>query len=104
MDQERLVLLKQFVEEEPKDPFNWYALALEEAKRDSMRATEIFEHLMTNHPDYLPAYYHAGSLHLSLGDTDKAKEILKTGFNLAKRMGEQKTAQELYTLLTEVID
>lgn len=102
MDQERLKLLKQFVEEEPQDPFNWYALALEETKMDSKGATELFEHLLTNHPDYLPAYYQAGILYLSLGNTDKAKEILQTGVDLAKRKGEQKTSQELNTLLSEV--
>ena len=104
MQQERLNLLEQFVKEEPEDPFNWYALALEETKRDSKRATELFEHLLTNHPDYLPAYYHAGNLHLFLGNTEKAKEILQTGVDLAKQKGEQKAMGELITLLDELVD
>lgn len=104
MDQERLRLLKQFVEEEPEDPFNWYALALEETKRDSKRAAELFEYLLTNHPDYLPAYYHAGNLHLFLGNTEKAKEILQKGVGLAKRKGDQKSMGELRILLDELTD
>ena len=104
MNQDRLKLLEQFVKEEPDDPFNWYALALEEAKSNQARSCELFEHVLEKHPDYLPTYYHAGDLYMSLGNTKRAKAILEKGLNLAKQKKEQKTMNELRTLLDELID
>ncbi len=104
MNQERLSLLKQFVEEDPNDPFNWYALGLEESKKDTFKALELFEYVMKNHPGYLPVYYHAANLYLSTGNGGRAKEILNEGITLAKKNGKQKTMQELNTLLNEVLD
>ena len=104
MDQERLILLKQFVEEEPEDPFNWYALALEETKQNPKKATELFEYVLKKHPEYLPVYYHAGNLYLSLGNEERAKDILLLGVNLAKLNGEQKAMGELITLLDDLVD
>lgn len=104
MDQERLKLLEQFVKEEPEDPFNWYALALEVSKLNPSRAVELFGYVLEKHPEYLPTYYHAGNLFLSIGDLEKAKEILQAGINLASQKGEQKSLSELRTLLDELID
>lgn len=104
MHQERLNLLEQFVKEEPEDPFNWYALALEQTKLNPLLALETFEYVLKNHSEYLPAYYHTGNLYLSYGNQERAKEILKVGADLAKRQGEQKAMQELNTLLDELID
>ena len=104
MDLERLKLLEQYVKEEPEDPFNWYALALEETKRNSQRAIELFEHILINHPKYLPAYYHAANLYLSIGNHERAKSVLQLGVDLARQKGEQKTMGELRTLLNELAD
>jgi len=104
MNQERLSLLKQFVADEPNDPFNWYALGLEESKKDEGKALELFEYVLKNHPDYLPVYYHAASLYLTVGNDARAQEILSEGILLAKRKGEQKTMQELSTLFNQTLD
>ena len=104
MDQERLKLLEQYVKEEPEDPFNWYALALEVTKLNSSRGMELFEYVLKNHPDYLPSYYHAGNLYLSKGKPDRAKEILQSGIELAKQKGEQKSLGELRSLLDDLMD
>ena len=103
MDAVRLKLLEQYVKEEPEDPFNWYALALEESKKNSDKAIELFEYVLKNHPEYLPAYYHAGNLYLAVGDTDRAKTILQKGVDLAKLTGEQKAMRELKALLDDLI-
>ena len=103
MDQERLRILKQFVEEEPEDPFNWYALALEETKQNPKRAVELFEYVLEKHSEYLPVYYQAGDLYLSLGNEERAKEILLLGVNLARLKGEQKAMSEIRTLLDELL-
>ena len=104
MDQERLKLLEQFVKEEPEDPFNWYALALEVSKLNPSRASELFEYVLEKHPEYLPSYYHAGNLYLSQGNQERARDVLQIGVNLARQKGEQKTMGELRTLLDELMD
>ena len=103
MDAARIKLLEQYVKEEPEDPFNWYALALEESKRNPDKALELFEYVLKNHSEYLPAYYHAGNLYLSEGKIDSATTILQKGIDLAKRTGEQKAMRELEALLDDLI-
>ena len=39
---DRLKLLEQFATDEPKDPFNWYALALETQEKQPEKALEYF--------------------------------------------------------------
>ena len=104
MEQERIKLLEQFAQDEPDDPFNWYALALEVGKGNSTRALEIFEFVLRTHPNYLATYYQAGNLCLSMGNLERAKEILQAGVILANQKGEHKSMNELTTLLNEFID
>ena len=50
----RLEQLRQFAAEEPHDPFNHYALALEYLKTNPREAENLFEQLLQQHPEYLP--------------------------------------------------
>ena len=96
--------LKQFVEEEPNDPFNWYALALEYLKSDRAQALNIFTQLIARHPDYLPSYYQAGVLYSEQNQPEDAKTIFKKGIAIAKAQQEAKTAMELQQALQALID
>ncbi len=95
MKNERLASLMSFFEEEPHDPFNIYALALEYLKSDQREAARYFEKLLDEHPAYLPTYYHAGELFIQLEMLDKAGEIYQRGIALALNQNNQKTYQEL---------
>lgn len=95
--------LHQFYTEDPNDPFNLYALALEYQKTDAIKAKELFYQLMKEHENYLPSYYHFGNLLIALEQTDEAAEILQKGIDLAKQKNEMKAMRELRTLLDEVI-
>ena len=64
MNTERLTQLLKFLEEDPHDAFNWYAVATEYRATDPDRALVYFEKLLTEHPDYVPTYYHAAQLYL----------------------------------------
>lgn len=97
----RLALLRQYVKEEPNDPFNWYALAMEEQKNDTEKAAEIYEHVLNTFPDYIPAYYHSGLLHLGLGNHDKALQILKVGLVKCDEQKNIKTRKEIQALIEE---
>ena len=91
----RLEILRQFVEEEPQDAFNHYALATELLKTDKNESKEIFEYLIQHHADYLPTYYHLGALYVELGENDAAEQTYLQGIELAKNLKNEKTLKEL---------
>ncbi|NVJ85522.1 MAG: tetratricopeptide repeat protein [Algoriphagus sp.] len=91
----RLKLLEQFAQEEPKEPFNWYALALETQESQPEKASGYFEKLLADFSDYLPTYYPAAHFFSALNDLEKAKNIFEKGIELARSQSERKTLQEL---------
>ncbi len=91
----RLEVLKQFVTEEPEDPFNHYGLATELLKFNKIESREIFEYLLKTHADYLPTYYHLGALYVELGEYSLAKKTYIEGIALAQKIGNEKTLKEL---------
>ena len=82
------------MKEEPNDPFNAYALALEYLKHDAKKSYELFENLLITHPNYLPTYYPFAQL-LSERQDPRAEFIYKQGIDTAKRLGDSKTFREL---------
>jgi tetratricopeptide (TPR) repeat protein len=92
---ERVNLLREFILEEPENPFNRYALALEIKEIDPHEAAEIFTFLLLNHPGYLPVYFPSAHFFFELGQIEKAKEIFEQGIALAQDRKEQKTLHEL---------
>ena len=78
MSTDRIKQLEKFYEEDPRDPFNSYALALEYLHSDPSRSRSLFETLLQNHKDYLPTYYHAARLYQDLGEKEKAIRTIFT--------------------------
>lgn len=103
MNSDRLKQLKAHLEEDPQDPFNHYALALEYRDAEPQLALQHFEHVLANHPDYLPAYYHACVLFRALDLRAKGLEVLQAGIALATRTGQLKTSNELLSLLEDFL-
>ena len=97
----RLEQLQQFVDDDPNDPFNLYALALEYTKSDARKAEDLFGKLLLEHTNYLPTYYQAANLFESIGKHDLAIATLQKGIILAKSLNEMKTLRELQTMLDE---
>jgi Tfp pilus assembly protein PilF len=95
MNHERIQQLLQFVQEEPSEPFNVYALAQEYLATNPGQAQHYFEKLLTEHPMYLPTYYHAAQLYADLGHRDRAAELYDFGLQLARQQGNEKTFEEL---------
>jgi tetratricopeptide (TPR) repeat protein len=91
----RLEILRQFVAEEPQDPFNHYALATELLKFNKTESRQIFEYLLKNHADYLATYYHLGALYVELGEHELAEKTYVSGIELARKIGNEKTLKEL---------
>ena len=84
-----------FYEEDPNDPFNIYALALEYQKSDSSQAEVYFDILLSQHPDYLATYYNAAAFFAALEKNEKAEIIYQKGIDLALNINNSKTHQEL---------
>ena len=95
MENALLTNLLKFYEEDPEDPFNSYALALEYLKHDPAKASHYFDVLLDKHPEYLPTYYHAASFFASMENIKKAEEIYIKGIALALNKNNIKTHQEL---------
>ena len=98
----RLEQLLRFVKEEPGDPFNLYAVAMEYLKLDSEKAVPFFESLVKDHPHYLPTYYTFGKLMQQRKDFDVARSLLEKGIEIANSSRDVKAAGELRNALAEL--
>lgn len=60
--------------------------------------------LTSQHPKYVPTYYHFGKLLQEIGELKNAQDIFETGIALAKELNEQKALRELKVALQELED
>ena len=104
MKQERLQQLITFYKEDPTDPFNAYALAMEYLNEDLVEAQKYLEELLENHPSYLPTYYHAAAVYIDLGYREKATMTYERGIELAKKQQNNKAIQELQRAYQTFLD
>ncbi len=95
MQEERLKILFQYLEEEPNKPFNVYAIAMEYMSKDIQKAKFYLEKLLTEHPDYVPTYYHAAAVYVELEDYTKAEYIYQLGIEKAHQKQSMKAYDEL---------
>lgn len=93
-----------FYEEDPDDPFNVYALALEYQKTDLNQAAHYFDKILEEHPGYLAAYYSAAAFFAALENNEKAEIIYQKGIDLALNMNNTKTHQELLRAYRSFLD
>lgn len=98
----RLEQLQKFYDEDPRDPFNLYGLALEITKSNREQGHTLFQQLISGFPDYVPAYYQSAILSIELAKPDKAKDILEKGMAWAKSKNDIKAFNELQQLWGEV--
>jgi hypothetical protein len=107
MSLNRVELLKNFLSEDPNDPFNHYALAIELLKTAPSESHKIFLKLLHDFPDYLATYYHAAALFIMFDENDLAEKTYLAGIELAQKTGKEKTLKELkgaYQLFLEELD
>lgn len=97
----RLEILLQYYKEEPHDPFNVYALAMEYISSDTGKALSLFEELLSQHEQYVPTYYHAAKLYTELNEREKAISTFEKGIAIAKKMNDNKAARELKSAYDE---
>ncbi|UII25212.1 tetratricopeptide repeat protein [Fulvivirga maritima] len=95
MNSPRINQLLKFLKEDPNDPFTLYALATEYRNSDIQKALEYYDILLSQHPDYLPTYYHAANLFIDLEEHDRAESTFEKGIELAKAQNNSLLLREL---------
>jgi hypothetical protein len=102
MNLERVKQLEKWMQDDPSDPFNKYALALEMLHANKNNAAILFTELLDAHSDYLPTYYTAAQFYADL-DNKKALSILEKGIELATLHKDAKATKELKALLDQLL-
>jgi Tfp pilus assembly protein PilF len=101
---DRVEQLKQFIAEDPADPFNYYALALEYVKIDESKALAILNELVQSHKDYVPIYYQLAKLYERVGQKENAIHTFYSGIKVAQQQQDLKTLHELNAALQELLE
>ncbi len=95
MNPERIALLEQFIKEEPENPFNMYALAMEYYEVNPIESLKLLRTLLEKHPEYLPSYFKAAHLMWEEELWEEANTTFTKGIQLAETQGNQKALLEL---------
>ena len=103
MTQTRLKRLSELALKNPGDPFANYGLAMEYRRQDrNQEAIKTFAKLMQERPDYLPTYFHYGTLLLQMGESSGAEAVFTQGITTAQEQGDQHTRDELSQALEQL--
>ncbi|MEP1033205.1 tetratricopeptide repeat protein [Ekhidna sp.] len=95
MNNERIKLLEEYISEEPSNPFNKYALAMEFYESQPEKSLDILKLLLTEHPTYLPSYFKAAHLLWDNECWDDADSVFRKGIDLAAELEDKKALHEL---------
>jgi Tfp pilus assembly protein PilF len=92
----RVEVLKEFLQQDPKDSFSRYALALEYVKLGQTEdARREFEFVRDNDPAYVATYFQLAQLYRNLGLKHDAEKTYRTGITVAAKAGDGHTQSEL---------
>ncbi len=92
---QRINQLLEWLENEPYEPFNLYALAMEYKESQAETALNYLEKSRQVQPSYTPTYYHLAELYNLLGNKEKAEETYKVGIQICREQRDQHALAEL---------
>jgi Tfp pilus assembly protein PilF len=96
----RLEQLKSLVEQDPRNSFLRYGLAMEYRNSGEIEtAVAEFRALMEADPNYAPAYFHGGQTLEMMGRSEEAREVYRQGVEVASRQGNQHARSEMQAAL-----
>ena len=99
----RVEILKQMVEQDPKNAFARYGLAMEYAKDgDLPQAVAEYKNLLAMDENYVAAYFHSGQALEKLGKLDEARAVYEKGVEVATRKGDLHTRSEIEGALSSL--
>jgi len=100
----RIEILKGFLEQDPKDSFSRYALALEYVKSSQTDdARREFEFVRDHDPGYVATYFQLAQLYRNLGLRHDAEKTYRTGITAATKAGDSHTREELEGALENLL-
>jgi thioredoxin-like negative regulator of GroEL len=93
--------LEQLLESDPDDVFLQYALAKTcISEGDVAGGLAQFQRVIDLHPEYVPAYFQKGQALAEQGRTEEAREVLTSGIQIARKVGDAHAEREM----TEFLD
>ncbi len=93
--------IEAMLEDEPRDTFLRYSLAMELDKEgEHERSLDRLRELIADEPPYVPAFFMAGQQLARLDRIDDAREVLTTGVSAAQRQGDSHAAGEMSEFLS----
>lgn len=104
MNTNRLEQLLAYLKEEPNEPFNLYAIAMEYMKYDTGKSLEYLEQLLQEHELYVPTYYHAAKLYIAINKPQKAEETFQKGLAISLHQGNRHAHRELQSAYNQFLD
>lgn len=99
---DKVANLKEILEQDPKNAFARYGLAMEFAGQgETDAAMAEFERLLTDHPDYTAGYFMAAQTLAKVRRDAEAKQKLASGMECARRTGNGHALREMQAMLEE---
>lgn len=99
----RMAMLEGMIAKGSKDPFAWYALALEYSNAGRVdEALDTFAKLRVESPTYVPMYLMSGQMLVKAGRKAEGREWLEAGIAAAKAAGNTHALSELQSALGEL--
>lgn len=100
---DKAAMLQQILQNNSKDAFARYGLAMEYAGRDDLDASLAeFAMLLRDNPDYTPGYFMAAQTLARAGRNEDAKQHLERGIASARREGNGHAEREMQAMLDEL--
>jgi len=100
---DRLAQLEKLIAADPNDSFCLYGLAMEYAKQDDTdKAVDLFDRALQVDPDMCYAYFHKAKALEAADQMDAARQTLRNGLDVAKRVGDAKAVNEIAGFLDEI--
>src|SRR2546429_400750 len=97
---DRLPILEKMLQQQPRDPFLLYGIAIEHKKKsDFAKAIDFLNRALEADPNYCYAYYQRGQVHEQSGELDAAKESYRRGIEVARVCGDAHAQSELQAAL-----
>jgi tetratricopeptide (TPR) repeat protein len=97
---DRKEFIKNEINQDPSDPFNYYLLAIEWLKEGNINeAFAQFEMIISDFPDYVATYYTYANALLADKREERAEPIIRVGIVAAEKNGAAKALKELKQLL-----
>jgi len=100
MGTSRVELLRSMLEQDPKNSFARYGLAMEHVKAGQLaEAVGEFRALIAADPNYAAAYFHGGQALEKMGEIEDARALYEQGIDVTSRSGDAHARSELQAAL-----